>query len=96
MMFVQASLLSSKSLKVADPAIEKAAELSGIADYKLATYPKKVDFVTSIISNAKPERYISSKLENTFGDFYNGFMMLENLDKADRLQARIPFEMSIN
>lgn len=79
-----------------DCAIEKAAELSGIADYKLAAYPKKVDFITSIISNAKPERYINSKLENTFGDFYNGFMMLENIDKTDRLQTRIPFELSIN
>lgn len=79
-----------------DRAIEKAAELSGLASYKLASYPKKIDFITSIISNARPERYISAKLEENFGEFYGSVMMLKNINRIDRLQARIPFEMSIN
>ena len=92
----------AKELKLVDElgnlecAIKKASELCGIRDYKVASYPKKVDFITSLISNAKPERYISSKLEDSFGEFYNGFMMIKNLDKADRIQARMPFEISIN
>ena len=67
----------AKELKLVDElgnlecAIKKASELCGIRDYKVASYPKKVDFITSLISN-------------------------ENLDKADRLQARMPFEISIN
>lgn len=79
-----------------DTAIKKAAELSGLDNYKLASYPKKVDMITSIISNVKPEKYISTKLEESFGDFYSGFAMLKNIDKTDRIQARIPFEISIN
>ena len=79
-----------------DCAIKKAAELSGVEGYKLASYPKKIDFVTSIISNAKPERYISSKLENSFGEFYGCFNMIQNIEKVERIQARVPFEISIN
>lgn len=92
----------AKKLKLVDElgnlecAIKKASELCGIRDYKVTSYPKKVDFITNLISNAKPERYISSKLEDSFGEFYNGFMMIKNLDKADRIQARMPFEISIN
>lgn len=91
----------AKNLKLVDAlgnlecAINKAAELSRLSEYKLASYPKKIDFVTSLISNAKPERYISSKMEETFGEFGNSFLMLKSLNKADRIQARIPFEVSI-
>lgn len=79
-----------------DRAIEKAAELSQLENYKLASYPKKIDFISSIISNAKPERYISTKLSENLGDLYGSFMMLKNIDKTDRIQARMPFEISIN
>lgn len=92
----------AKEIKLVDElgnietAIKKAAELSGLDNYKLASYPKKIDMITSIISNVKPERYINTKLEESFGDFYSGFAMLKNINKTDRIQARIPFEISIN
>lgn len=91
----------AKELKLVDElgnlesAIKKASELCGTRDYKLASYPKKTDFITSLISNVKPERYISDKLEYTLGEFYSGFVMIKNLEKTDRIQARMPFDMSI-
>lgn len=91
----------AKELKLVDElgnlesAIKKASELCGTRDYKLASYPKKTDFITSLISNVKPERYISDKLEYTLGEFYSGFVMIKNFEKTDRIQARMPFDMSI-
>ena len=94
----------AKDLKLVDQlgglneAIEKAAELSGLSatgNYKIASYPKKVDVFTAIISNAKPERYFNSKIKESFGPFYQGFNMINNIDKIDRMQARMPFEISI-
>lgn len=92
----------AKELKLVDElgnlecAINKAAELSGLNEYKLSSYPKKMDFVTSLISNVKPERYINSQMKNSFGELYNGFLMMKDIDKINRIQARIPFEISIN
>lgn len=34
-------------------------------------------------------------MQSSFGEYYNGLRFLKNLKDADRLQARIPFEVVI-
>ena len=38
----------------------------------------------------------NGRLEENFGEYYEGFKFLKNLKDADRLQARMPFMLTIN
>lgn len=77
-----------------DDAVDLAAELSGTEEYNLVSYPRKEDFFTSLM-NTKADRYIHSRMEESFGGYYSGFRMLENVGRMDRLQARMPFDLHI-
>ena len=75
-------------------AISLAAEAAGTQDdYRIERYPEKVDFLTSLM--AAPESYIKSCLQDRFGVYFNGFNFLKNMRNIDRLQARLPFDLSI-
>lgn len=77
-----------------DTAIQLAAELGKVKDYKLKSYPTKQDFLTELL-NTHADRYIHSQLQETFGEYYQGFEWLRHVEQSDRLQARLPFNMRI-
>lgn len=77
-----------------DTAIQLAAELGKVKDYKLKSYPTKQDFLTELL-NTRADRYIHSQLQETFGEYYQGFKWLRHVEQSDRLQARLPFNMRI-
>lgn len=77
-----------------DTAIQLAAELGKVKDYKLKSYPTKQDFLTELL-NTRTDRYIHSQLQETFGEYYQGFEWLRHVEQSDRLQARLPFNMRI-
>lgn len=77
-----------------DTAIQLAAKLGKIKNYNLQSYPEKEDILTQLL-NTRSDRYIHSRLQETFGDYYRGFECIQHLDKSDRLQARLPFDMRI-
>ena len=77
-----------------DTAIQLAAELGKVKDYKLKSYPTKQDFLTELL-NTRADRYIHSQLQETFGEYYQGFEWLRHAEQSDRLQARLPFNMRI-
>ena len=77
-----------------DTAIEIAAEMSGTTDFNTVSYPEKENFLTYLM-NTGTDRYINGKLQSAFGEFYNGAQLLKHIDKADRLQARMPFDLRI-
>lgn len=77
-----------------DTAIQLAAELGKVKDYKLKSYPTKQDFLTELL-NTRADRYIHSQLQETFGEYYQGFEWLRHVEQSDRLQARLPFNMRI-
>ena len=74
-------------------AIEAAADRAKLEDYRIVKYPNQTDFLTSILSNVNPDRYIYNKIESMFGDFGESLLFLKNIDKIDRLQARMPFDI---
>ena len=77
-----------------DTAIQLAAELGKVKDYKLKSYPTKQDFLTELLTT-RADRYIHSQLQETFGEYYQGFEWLRHVEQSDRLQARLPFNMRI-
>ena len=76
-----------------DDAIAAAADRANLEDYSVERYPEQMDFLTSLLSNVSPERYIQEKVKSMFGDFGQTFLFLKNIDKVDRLQARMPFDI---
>ena len=91
----------AKDLKLVDElgglneAVKEAAKRANLDGYRTIAYPKQLDMFTSLLNNAKPERYIRTQLEETLGDYYGVFQWTKNLKNMDRVQARLPFEMII-
>lgn len=78
-----------------DKALEIAVAKAGIDAYTVMNYPKKESFFESLM-NTTPDNYIKARmLKGTMGEIYQQFGALENFDKADRIQARVPFELNI-
>ena len=78
-----------------DDAIAAAADRAKLDNYRIITYPEKTDFMTKLLSNVSPERYINEKVESMFGSYGKGLLFLKNIDKIDRLQALMPFDIVI-
>lgn len=77
-----------------DRAIEVAAERAEIEDYTVMSYPKQEDFFTSLMSSGK-ERYLSARLKTELGALYEPFRYLQTIKESDRIQARLPFMLTI-
>lgn len=78
-----------------DRALEIAVVKAGTDAYTVITYPKKESFFESLM-NTNPGNYIKARmLKGTMGEVYQQFSALENFDKCDRIQARVPFELNI-
>lgn len=76
-------------------ATEVAVERAGVENYTVLSYPKKESFFSSLLKDAQPDRYINSKAQQIFGDYYNGMQLLRNVEKMDKIQARMPFDLNI-
>lgn len=78
-----------------DKALEIAVAKAGIDAYTVMNYPKKESFFETLM-NTTPDNYIKARiLKGTMGEIYQQFGALENFEKADRIQARVPFELNI-
>lgn len=78
-----------------DKALEIAAGRAKIKDYTVMSYPEKEDFFSKLMKS-KSSGYIETQLQATFGDYYKSFSLIRNLKDADRIQARMPFDLNIN
>lgn len=78
-----------------DKALEIAVAKAGIEAYTVINYPKKESFFETLM-NTTPDNYIKARLlKGTMGEIYQQFGALEHFEKADRIQARVPFELNI-
>ena len=78
-----------------DKAIEIAAELAGLEDYKIRELPVRKDPVEQLISQLTGEaetRLIQYKL----GDNYKYYKQLEMLAKMQGIQAIVPYDLNLN
>ena len=75
--------------------LEIAVKKAKVEGYTVVGYPDRKNVLQELL-NSKPGNYIESRmLKSQLGDYYNGFSMLKNLEKADFMQARVPFELNI-
>ena len=78
-----------------DKAVEIAIAKAGVDAYTVMSYPKKEGFLESLM-NTNPGNYIKARMLNgKISDVYRQFGIIENFDKIDRIQARVPFELNI-
>lgn len=78
-----------------DKALEIAIAKAGVDGYTVMSYPAKKSFYESLM-DTNPGNYVKARmLKGTIGEVYQQFSALENFDKCDRIQARVPFELNI-
>ena len=78
-----------------DKALEIAIAKASVDAYTGMSYPKKEGFLESLM-NTNPGNYIKGRMLNgKMSDMYRQFSIIENFDKIDRIQARVPFELNI-
>ena len=79
-----------------DKALEIAINKAGIeSGYTVMSYPAPKGFFGSLMET-RPDNYVKARMLNgKIGEYYKPFSVLENFDKCERIQARIPFELNI-
>lgn len=78
-----------------DEAIAEAVKRSGVEQYSLVGYPSSRNLLDRL-TEVGVERYLEMHLSAPFDEYYRGFSLLKRLKHADRLQARLPFDVSIH
>lgn len=76
-------------------AIDKAASLANLTDYATQSYPAQEDKWFRLL-DLKSDHYIQGQIRSVLGDFYPGVRFIQQIKEADRIQARLPFELSIH
>ncbi|MBR5542163.1 MAG: signal peptide peptidase SppA [Bacteroides sp.] len=75
-------------------ALEIAAQQAEVEAYSVISYPNKDNLFASIINQSK-EGYIHAQISEMFGEYYDYAKYIQNLKNADRIQARMPFDLCI-
>ena len=78
-------------------AVKKAAALAKLKEYHMVAYPEKVDWFDQMFnSDEKPNNYLTdNQLRMVLGDLYEPVMELRKEQLRNRMQARLPFSVSI-
>lgn len=78
-----------------EDAIQIAVEKAGLTSYRVVEYPEKEDFMTQLMKGFG-EDIESSIMKNRLGEHYNTYKMLQNFDKLNMIQARMPYDVVFN
>jgi len=92
--------VDAKRLKLIDEfgglnnAIDEAAKLAKLSKYNIQTLPAIQDPFTKLIEQLTGD-YKDARIQSELGEYYSYFTYLRKLAKAEKIQARLPFEMSV-
>jgi len=92
--------VDAKRLKLIDEfgglnnAVDEAAKLAKLSKYNIQTLPAIQDPFTKLIEQLTGD-YKDARIQSELGEYYNYFTYLRKLAKAEKIQARLPFEMSV-
>jgi protease IV len=75
-------------------AVEEAAKLSGITEYKIVNYPKMKDPFTRFFEDMMDDTK-TSQMKEMLGENYVYFEYLDNMKSQKGIQARMPFDLMI-
>ncbi len=78
-------------------AIDLAAKLAKLkdADYTTVSYPENEPWYASLGLTESQAQLVDKSIRSTLGDLYEPLSSLRSLGKQDRIQARIPYIISI-
>ncbi len=80
-------------------AVAKAAQLAKISngDYQTSSYPAKVSWIDQLLEKAvgSSNNYLDEQLKVTLGEYYQPLMIIKDFGKQDKIQARIPYTISV-
>ena len=92
--------VDAKRLKLIDEfgglnnAIDEAAKLAKLTKYNIQSLPAIQDPFTKLIEQLTGD-YKDARIQSELGEYYGYFTYLRKLAKAEKIQARLPFEMSV-
>lgn len=77
-----------------DDAVAHAAELAEVEKFRAVPYPGADNPFEQLLNQTKGG-YLDSELRELLGEGYAVYSLVRNVKDADRIQARMPFEMNI-
>ena len=77
-----------------DDAVAHAAELAKVEKFRAVSYPGADNPFDQLLNQTKGG-YLDSELRELLGEGYAVYSLVRNVKDADRIQARMPFEMNI-
>ncbi len=79
-----------------DDAIEKAAELANLEEYHTYAYPNKKNWLESFLDQQQNKgSYLDGELRTMLGEMYEPVMQVRLDQQRNRLQARLPYRMTV-
>ena len=78
-----------------DDALKKAAELAKLTDYHQKSYPAPASWYEQLMSSEKKGSYLDTELREVLGDLYQHILDLRRDQQRNRLQARLPMDLSV-
>lgn len=79
-----------------DKAVAKAAELAGMSEWHTAAYPEKKGWLDKFLDESQNAgTYLDAQLHTLLGDLYEPLMQLRMDQLRNRLQARMPYNVSV-
>jgi protease-4 len=78
-----------------DDAVKKAAELAKLDEYHTAAYPAEPGFLESLMAEESESSYLNNELREVLGDLYEPILNMRKDQQRNRLQARLPYLLSI-
>ena len=78
-----------------DDAVKKAASLAKLSEYHTSSYPAPKSWTDQLFGSMDKGNYLDDNLRNVLGEYYDGLMLLRNMDKQHVLQARVPFYLNV-
>ena len=77
-----------------DAAIQEAVKRSEVDAYSVVSYPSSRNMLDRLME-VSVDRYISAHFSAPFEEYARSFSFLRQLKQADRVQARLPFDLTI-
>ncbi|MGN1262940.1 MAG: signal peptide peptidase SppA, partial [Prevotella sp.] len=76
-------------------AVEKAAQLAKLKEYKTVSYPEKPGFFERLLNDVSPKNNLDESMQETLGEYYKPFTLMKNINHHDAIQARMPYVITI-
>lgn len=79
-----------------DNAITKAKQLAKLDDYSVKAYPKKADWMESLLNQTKgTNSYLDEKMREVLGEYYEPFVIMKTIRQQSPVQARMEFSFKV-